>query len=288
MSLSELARAKINLSLKVLGRRSDGYHELESVVVFADCGDRVRLSPGSGCRVRVTGPFARDILGPNLLDRTVAVLRDLDPGLRFGSIELEKALPVAAGLGGGSADAAALLRSVRRANPQRADRIPWRQVALQLGADVPMCFDGVPAFVSGIGEKAAPLRGFPMLQAVLANPRLPLATSRVFAALGQLPPPFKPRAPALPPTLPDLAGVTAFMRAHANALEDAATALLPIIAEVKSAIAALPGCRIAAMSGSGPTCFGIFASKAAALAGADLLAAQRPGYWVVAAELAGS
>ncbi len=287
MSISEFARAKINLSLRVLGRRADGYHELESVVTFADCGDRVRLCPGPEYRLTVTGTFASDILGDNLLHRAVAVLRASDPELSFGSVELDKALPVAAGLGGGSADAAALLRCVRHANPQRAGNIPWRQVALQVGADVPMCFDGVPAFVWGIGEQSVPLTALPQMHAVLVNPRLPLATSRVFGAL--LAPPVRTSNPPAPPTgLSDLDGVAAYMVAHGNSLEAAATSLLPAIGELKSALAALPGCRIAAMSGSGATCFGLFARAAEARAGAALLAAKLPSYWVAAAVLAGT
>ena len=288
MSICELARAKVNLSLKVLGRRSDGYHELASLVTFAACGDRVRLSPGTPCRVTVTGPFAGDIVGENLLQRTLVLLHAAAPELRLGAVALEKELPVAAGLGGGSADAAALLRCVRRANPERERCIPWRHLALRLGADVPMCLDGVPAFVSGIGERSLPVAGLPQMYAVLANPRLPLPTSRVFAALAAPPAGPHGRAPAPPPTPSDIESVAAFMRTHGNALEPPAMALLPAVSELKAALAALPGCRIAAMSGSGATCFGLFASAAAARAGAALLAARQPRYWVVAAALAGS
>jgi 4-diphosphocytidyl-2-C-methyl-D-erythritol kinase len=285
MRIVERAPAKINLSLEVLGRRVDGYHELDSLVTFAACGDALALTPGRGCRITVTGPFARDIVGPNLLERAIALLRQSDARLRFGTIALEKNLPVAAGLGGGSADAAALLRAVRRANPDRADRIAWRQVARALGADVPMCLDSSPARASGTGEELAALE-LPRMHAVLANPRLPLGTARVFAALRPPSGPLRPLAPL--PRLHDVESVAAFMRVRANALEAAATALLPAIAEVKSELAALPGCRIAAMSGSGPTCFALFPGRAEAAAGAALLAARRSGYWIVATELAGS
>jgi 4-diphosphocytidyl-2-C-methyl-D-erythritol kinase len=289
MTICEIARAKINLSLVIVGRRPDGYHELESLVTFADCGDRLRLSTGSDFRVTTSGPFAADITGQNLLERAFAVLREIDPRLRLGRIELEKNLPVAAGLGGGSADAAALLRAVRRANPDRAHAFPWSEVALRLGADVPMCLYGRPALVRGIGEELAPLRRLAAMPAVLVNPRLPLATSTVFRALGaravpaDRPPPLPP-----PPALVDVDGVAAYIRVHGNDLEGAATALLPVIAEVKSALAALPGCRAAAMSGSGPTCFGLFATRSLARAAAAVLAARHPEYWIVEAELAGS
>jgi 4-diphosphocytidyl-2-C-methyl-D-erythritol kinase len=235
----------------------------------------------------VTGTFACDIVGDNLLNRTVALLRASDPELRLGSIELDKALPVAAGLGGGSADAAALLHCVRRANPQRAGNIAWRQVALEIGADVPMCFDGAPAFVWGIGEQSVPLAALPQMHAVLANPRLPLATSRVFDAL-RAPPVRTSSRPAPPTALSDIDAVAAYMATHGNVLEAAAMGLLPAIGELKSALAALPGCRVAAMSGSGATCFGLFAHAAEARAGAGLLAAQLPSYWVAATVLAGA
>jgi 4-diphosphocytidyl-2-C-methyl-D-erythritol kinase len=288
MIFCEIARAKINLSLTVVGRRPDGYHELESLVTFADCGDRLRLSTGSDCRVATSGPFASDIMGPNLLERAVSLLSEMDPRLRLGRIELEKRLPVAAGLGGGSADVAALLRAVRRANPDRAGALPWREAALRLGADVPMCLYSIPAFVWGIGEEMAPLRGLAPIAAVLVNPRLPLATASVFRALGARAVLAGRRPPRPPPALGDLDSVAAYIGAHGNDLEGAATGLLPGIAEIKSALAALTGCRAAAMSGSGPTCFGIFATRSQAREGAAALAARHPGYWIVQVELAGS
>jgi 4-diphosphocytidyl-2-C-methyl-D-erythritol kinase len=288
MTICEIARAKINLSLAVVGRRPDHYHELESLVTFADCGDRLRLSIGSDFRVTTSGPFASDITGQNLLERALAVLREIDIRLRVGRIELEKNLPVAAGLGGGSADAAALLRAVRRANPDRADALPWGEAALRLGADVPMCLYGRPALVWGIGEALAPLRSLAALPAVLVNPRLPLATSTVFRALGARAVPAGRPPPLPPPALADVDSVADYIRVHGNDLEGAAIGLLPVIAEVKAALAALPGCRAAAMSGSGPTCFGIFANRLQAQAAAAVLTARHPGYWIVQAELAGS
>jgi 4-diphosphocytidyl-2-C-methyl-D-erythritol kinase len=288
MTICEIARAKINLSLTVVGRRPDDYHELESLVTFADCGDRLRLTTGSDFRVTTSGPFASDIIGQNLLERTVSLLGEIDPRLRLGRIELEKRLPVAAGLGGGSADAAALLRAVRRANPDRADTLPWRETARRLGADVPMCLYGNPAFVWGIGEKMAPLSGLAAIPAVLANPRLPLSTSSVFRALGARAISAGRPPPLPPPALGDVDNVAAYMGAHGNDLEGSATRLLPVIAEIKSALAALAGCRAAAMSGSGPTCFGIFATRSQARDGAAMLAARHPGYWIVQVELAGS
>ena len=292
MPFREIARAKINLTLRVLGRRPDGYHEIESLVAFAAIGDRVALTPGPECRVATSGPFARDIDGPNLLDTALGLLREHDAKLRLGTVLLEKNLPVAAGLGGGSADAAALLRAVRRANPERAGAVAWHALAARLGADVPVCLAGKPALISGIGDKVEPLGaayGLPPMAAVLVNPRLPLPTAQVYRAgrrthLGQ-----PVRAPRRLRPFSDLAGLVDSMRRHGNDLERPAIALLPAIADIKAALAAQPGCRIAAMSGSGPTCFGIFADDAsAARALPPRLPSQHPRWWVVATQVVGA
>ena len=193
MPIREIARAKVNLTLSVLGRRSDGYHDIESLVTFADIGDLVTFHPGPDWRITTSGPFAPEIEGSNLLERTLSLLRELDPGLVLGAVELEKNLPVAAGLGGGSADAAALLRAVRAANPARAGRIDWHRLATRLGADVPVCLAGVPALIRGIGDRVEPLaHQLPPLAAVLANPRVPLATAHVFGRSGGVPSPHRP------------------------------------------------------------------------------------------------
>jgi len=291
MPLREIARAKINLTLRVLGRRADGYHEIESLVAFAAIGDRIALTPGPECRVAVSGPFARDIDGPNLLETALALLREHDARLQLGTVVLEKNLPVAAGLGGGSADAAALLRAVRRANPERAGAVAWHALAARLGADVPACLAGKSALISGIGDKVEPLGAeyaLPPVAAVLVNPRLPLPTVQVYAALaaGQVPPSSAPTAP--PGPFSDMAALVDFMRRHGNDLERPATALLPIISDIKAELAAQPGCRIAAMSGSGPTCFGIFVDDASAARAAAVLAAMHPHWWVVATQVVGS
>lgn len=291
MQFCELARAKINLTLTVLGRRPDGYHEIESLVTFAGVADRVRFAPGPDCRVATSGPFAGDIDGPNLLERALAVLRDLDPGLRLGAVALEKNLPVAAGLGGGSADAAALLRAVASANPERAGRVAWHEVAARLGADVPVCLAGRPALMWGIGDKIEPLDAahtLPPMAAVLVNPRLPLSTAQVFRALAAGSAPGSRERPAPPGPFPDLAGLVDFMRRRGNDLERPATALLPAIADIKAALAATPGCRLAALSGSGPTCFGIFATREEAVQAAQRLAAAMPGWWIPPTHLDGA
>ncbi len=205
-AIREIARAKVNLTLSVLGRRPDGYHEIESLVTFADFGDVVSLEPGPATSVTTRGPFAAAIDGPNLLDRALALLREAAPGLHLGAVTLEKNLPVAAGLGGGSADAAALLRAVRRANPELAGSVPWDAVAARLGADVPVCLAGRPALISGIGQTVQPLaHDLPAMAAVLVNPRQPLATAAVYRALDA--PPAPPHRTT--PTCRDLSRMSA-------------------------------------------------------------------------------
>lgn len=308
MQIREIARAKINLTLRVLGRRPDGYHDIESLVTFAGVGDRVTLDPGRDLALEVGGPFAGDIEGPNLIERALALLRETGGGLMLGAVALEKNLPVAAGLGGGSADAAALLRAVRRANPELAGVVPWDEIALSLGADVPVCLAGQPAIMRGIGERMELLgRTAPQpLPVVLANPGLPLSTARVFAALsaGPLSPRLRgegrhkarlrPVSAPHPSPLPteergegagafaDLPPLVAYVRTIGNDLELPAIALLPVITEVKAALAEQAGCLISAMSGSGPTCFGLFQDAASAARAAADLTSRQPGWWVAA------
>jgi 4-diphosphocytidyl-2-C-methyl-D-erythritol kinase len=282
----ELARAKLNLTLGVRGRRGDGYHELESLVTFAGVHDVVTLAPGGDEAVTVSGPFAAAIVGENLLARTLALLREADRGLRLGSVHLEKRLPVAAGLGGGSADAAALLRALRRANPDRVGGVPWLEIAAGLGADVPVCLGGRPALMWGKGESIAELPAFPAVNAVVVNPGVPLATARVFAALGHGPAPVAAAMPVVP-ELPDLPALLAYVQARGNDLERAAIGLCPEIAGVKALLATQADCRMAAMSGSGPTCFGIFSGEGSAQRAATAIAAARPGWWVACTTLGG-
>lgn len=284
----ELARAKVNLTLAVRGRRADGYHELESLVTFAGVHDVVVLEAGAGAgRVAVSGRFAQYISGENLLVRGLALLREADARLRLGPVRLEKNLPVAAGLGGGSADAAALLRAVRRANAGRALGVPWMEIAARLGADVPVCLGDRPALVSGIGERVVALRELPPLPAVLVNPGVHLSTTRVFAALNAGPAPSAVAVPT-PPEFREVGAVLGYIAERSNDLERAAIALAPAIGEVKAAIEAQPGCHLAGMSGSGPTCFGIFGRRESARRAADALAAAHPTWWVKSTTLAGA
>ena len=285
--LRQRAQAKVNLTLRVLGRRADGYHELESLVTFADVHDVVTLEPGAENRVTVAGPFAHDIGGENLLARALTLLRDAEPRLGLGSVNLEKNLPVAAGLGGGSADAAALVRAVRHSNPGHAANVPWLDIASKLGADVPVCMGDRPALMWGMGENIAPVPHLPQVQAVIVNPRLPLSTADVFRELGAAPAATSMQPP-VPSGLLQLNDLLGYMQARGNDLERPAARLLPAIGEIKAALAAQPGCLLAAMSGSGPTCFGIFADPAHARLAADHIGGAHGGWWVKATMLQGS
>jgi len=286
MPIREFARAKINLTLKVCGRRPDGYHELQSLVTFADVADEIAFEPGTDASVITRGPFASEITGANLIETTLHRLREIDPGLRLGAVSLTKNLPVAAGLGGGSADAAAVLRAVRTANPDRADHIDWHAIAVRLGADLAVCLAARPALMWGIGDRIESLAGpLPGLAAVLVNPRMPLSTASVFAALNA--PPAPPSAhPELGCDIRTLEGLLDVMRSVGNDLEPPAIALLPVIADIKAALTAQPGCRLAALSGSGPTCFGVFSDDTAASQAAGALGSAHSQWWIVATRLA--
>jgi 4-diphosphocytidyl-2-C-methyl-D-erythritol kinase len=287
---AELAPAKVNLTLRVRGRRSDGYHELQSLVAFADIGDTVAVETGpptGSDRLTITGPFAGGITGENLLTRAVALLRAAHPHLAIGAVHLDKRLPVAAGLGGGSADAAALLRVVRSLNPTCVDAIPWMDIAAQLGSDVPVCFGNRPALIRGRGERISLVPSLPDMYAVLVNPLVPLATASVFAALKAGPTPVDaPDEPA--PSLQGLAEVLGYMRGRGNDMEAAAVGLLSPIGEIKALLAVQPGCLHVAMSGSGPTCFAILSSEADTRRAASAIAAARPDWWVAAIRLRGA
>jgi len=283
-TLVERAPAKVNLSLMVLGRRADGYHALDSLVTFAAAGDRLTLTPGKLLSLRVRGATAEQA-GPiedNLVVKAANALAREIPGLRLGRFTLDKRLPVAAGLGGGSSDAAAALRLLARANRLPLDDARLRRVARRTGADVPVCLDPRPRRMRGIGDVlSAPLAIQP-LAAVLVNPGVAVPTEDVFAILG-----LKPgtgvrraaRARPLPRGWDDLIEALAGER---NDLEPPAITLQPVIATVLASLRKQPGCGLARMSGSGATCFGLFASARAAAAAARDLSERRPRWWVKA------
>ncbi len=283
--LTEIARAKVNLTLRVLGRRLDGYHELQSLVGFADIGDEVTLEVGAPPGVTASGPFASAIDGENIAARALRVLAESAPSLSLGSVHIDKRLPVAAGIGGGSADAAAVLRAVRRASPSAAATIDWRSLAASLGADVPVCLESSAQLMWGIGRETAPVPALPPLPAVLVNPGVLLATAAVFRALGAAPAPAQVIAPALPMSFPDVASVLAHVGAGTNDLEATALGLCPAIGAVLSTLGGEPGVRLARMSGSGPTCFALFETTAAAEAAAERIRGRNRGWWVKATTL---
>jgi 4-diphosphocytidyl-2-C-methyl-D-erythritol kinase len=282
--LSELARPKVNLTLKVRGRRPDGYHELESLVAFASgVGDRLSFTPGGSVAVRVSGPFGNAILGENLVERALQMLGGLEPRLALGSVLLEKNLPVSAGIGGGSADAAAALRLVRTANPNLAGAVDWQAIALALGADVPVCFEDRPAVMCGIGERLFPISELPRLSAVLVNPLADVPTAKsgeVFRRLEAPPLGTLLDEPCSTRSFRDAAALVEHLRNEGNDLAGPARAAMPEIDDVLHELEHAPGTILARLSGAGPTAFGIYASGFAALAAAREIALRRPGWWV--------
>lgn len=259
MTRFEPAPAKINLALHVTGRRADGYHLLDSLVVFTELGDRVSVSPGPSS-LTVTGPFAGAVPGgeDNLC------LRALRHVGAEAAVTLDKHLPPASGIGGGTADAAAVLRALDR-TPDRLER---------LGADLPACLLSRPLRMEGVGERITPL-DLPGLHLVLVNPRVETPTPAVFAALERrdnLPLPE-------PPLRPDAAALAKWLSATRNDLQPPALGLRPVIADCLAALAA-EDAQLARMSGSGATCFGIFADAPAAEAAARAIGAANPGWWV--------
>jgi 4-diphosphocytidyl-2-C-methyl-D-erythritol kinase len=282
--LVETAPAKVNLALHVTGRRDDGYHELESLVVFAGIGDELVARSADRDSLRVTGPFAEaaGFGDANLVAAAVRAFRvrwpgHLPPGL---AIELTKNLPVAAGLGGGSADAAAALRLLATASTADVPLADLAEVALALGADVPACLLSRPAEVRGVGELVHPLPRFPALHLVLVNPLRPVVTAEVFRRLEQR---RNPPLPPLPVPLTRPAQLGLWLAETRNDLAPAAIAIAPVIAEIEARVAAFDGCMLARMSGSGATVFGLFGSSSRAHQAAHDLRDACPGFWVAAA-----
>jgi 4-diphosphocytidyl-2-C-methyl-D-erythritol kinase len=276
--LEEQAPAKVNLDLRITRRRPDGYHELDSVVAFTGWADRLAFTPHPRLALELSGPFAAP-LGNRTDNLVLRAARRLaahvgrPPCVR---IALDKRIPVSAGLGGGSADAAATLRGLRRLwqlGMRDAELLP---LALELGADVPVCLGAGAARMRGIGERIEPI-ALPVLDLVLANPGQAVVTAQVFAGLGALAPAADP-AGVVPA---DRAGLLAWLRARGNDLEAPARRVAPEIGEVLAALGAQPGCRLARMSGSGATCFGLFDDPEAAARAAGALCRTRPGWWVI-------
>ncbi|THD47559.1 MAG: 4-(cytidine 5'-diphospho)-2-C-methyl-D-erythritol kinase [Bradyrhizobium sp.] len=286
------ARAKVNLTLRVVGRRVDGYHELESVVAFADCADRLSLTPGPELQLETTGPLAQDCgeTADNLVLKAARLLGERVPGLKVGSFTLDKVLPVAAGIGGGSADAAAALRLLAQANGLAIDDPRLIEVAQLTGADVPVCLASRACVMTGIGEALLPLV-LPKLPCVLVNPRVPVATRDVFEALGLRNGELLVgaadvfQAVAWPEAGASVEDWVEALAAAANDLEAPATRIQPIIGEVISALNATNGAWLARMSGSGATCYAIFENTAEAQRAAQKIQLAHPQWWVHAGVL---
>lgn len=279
-----LARAKVNLYLHVTGRRADGYHLLESLIVFAETGDEIAVAPAADLSLAIDGPFASELgAGPdNLVLRAAEALRHL-AGTRGGAaITLTKNLPIASGIGGGSADAAATLSALCTLWGAKPKRMALMDLAASLGADVPVCLDGRPSIVSGIGEEIATVEGLPSAWLLLANPRVATPTPAV----------FKARTGAFSPSKhwgaspKDFAQFAARLQSCSNDLTEAAISVTPPIRDVLVALASLPGCALARLSGSGATCFGLFPDEHSAKAAEAALRAAEPRWWVAAAAMA--
>ena len=272
------APAKLNLYLHVTGRRADGYHELDSLVTFTALADTLEIAPADALALTVSGPFARDLeAGENLAALAADALAERLDRPADVRITLHKRVPVAAGLGGGSADAAAVLRGLARLwrlGPEHADDL--REVALGLGADVPVCLDSRAAYMGGIGEALSAPPPLPPCGVLLVNPGVPVPTGAVFAARRG---PFS-AADRFCETLADAPALASLLRTRRNDLELPARAQVPAIDRVLARLAAATGCLLARMSGSGGTCFGLFADEAAAADAAGAISRERPGWWV--------
>jgi len=281
-TLLEKAPAKVNLTLRVRGRRADGYHELESLVAFADLADTLTLEPDNKDTLEITGPFAADsgAVSDNLVLKALAAAHIYIGGVRAGRFSLEKNIPVAAGLGGGSADAAATLRLIARVNEIAPNDARIMSAAQAVGADVPVCLASRPRIMRGVGELLSDPVDLPPLAGVLVNPRVPLSTGDVFSKfagaqsgndLGDVP--------------CGLGSLVDFLRLHGNDLTPAARACSPVVGEVLQALESLPGAKLIRMSGSGPTCFALFSTPSEATTAVRRLASERKDWWVQAATI---
>ncbi|MBN9335246.1 4-(cytidine 5'-diphospho)-2-C-methyl-D-erythritol kinase [Devosia sp.] len=285
-TLVEAAPAKINLALHVTRRREDGYHDLESLIVFADIADELHAEPAAEDSLEISGPFANGLGAgsSNLVMRAVAAFRQRWPGrVPDGlALHLVKNLPVAAGIGGGSADAAAALRILAGLATEPVPVGELADLAATLGADVPACLLSRPLVARGVGEILSPLSEFPNCHVVLINPMVPVATADVFRRL---------RAhdnyplPALPEPLTRPAQLGLWLAETRNDLQPPAVKLVPVIGDIIEDLAETQGCMLARMSGSGATVFGLFGSEGQAHLAAQVMRERNPDHWVAAAPL---
>ncbi|MGB0506074.1 MAG: 4-(cytidine 5'-diphospho)-2-C-methyl-D-erythritol kinase [Pikeienuella sp.] len=279
----ELARAKINLFLHVRGQRPEGYHTLDSMVVFPNYGDIVSADPASQLGLTVDGPFGTGLSQDrsNLTLAAAHALADRLSSSPGAQLHLSKRLPVAAGIGGGSADAGAALRLLSRLWPN-VNPADLHNIAFALGADAPMCLAQQPATIGGVGEQLGASPSFPEFWVVMINPNQPLLTSEVFGALKNRDNPAGPKAPH---EFKTLASLTEWLLQQRNDLEGPARSIRPVIGRVLSVLNWRKDCLFARMSGSGATCFGIFATRDQAESAATEISSAEPDWWAVAAQV---
>ena len=293
----ERAPAKINLTLRVIARRPDGYHDIESLVAFAGVADRLSFMPDRMLALAVGGPMAArcGAIADNLVLKAAHALSERVAGLKVGRFLLSKRLPVAAGLGGGSSDAAAALRLLARANHLSLEDPRLIEAAQVTGADVPVCLDPQTRVMRGIGDVLSDRIKLAPLPAILVNPGVMVATGEVFRVLALNGPAAKVGGLPISSGPQDtwvgwgsgLAALVAGLASVGNDLEKPAIRLRPVIAHVLQALATLPGCRLARMSGSGASCFGLFATAREASLAARRLRAEQPTWWIRTTTLAG-
>lgn len=284
MVLVERAPAKINLSLHVRARRADGWHDLESLVAFAGAADLLQFDPCEELCLNVEGPNAQ-AAGPlhdNLVLKAVRALQALIPHLRTGRFHLLKRLPAAAGIGGGSSDAAAALRLLARFNEIPLTDPRLYAAAAEIGSDVPVCLDPHARMMFGRGDELGGRLVLPPLFAVLLNPGVGLETRRVFHEMGYAPGQASPFGAHPVIGIETYAGLNAKLKLARNDMEDAASVLAPIIGHALSVLGAAPGASLARMSGSGATCFALFADCRAAARAARAIRRHHPEWWVKA------
>lgn len=276
------ARAKINLYLHVTGRRPDGYHLLDSLVAFADIGDEVVVAPADDLTLVVDGPFAAALdRGDNLMLTAAKALAAAAGRTAAAGLHLTKRLPVAAGLGGGSADAAAVLRGLNEIWELGFPVAALREIGGRLGADVPVCLESRTVFMSGIGDRIEAAPAVPPVPALLVNPGIALATAEVFAAL----PAANDPSGRFDRPATDAAALATVLACRRNGLEDAARRLAPAVGQVLDRLSALPGALLARMSGSGATCFALFQDLEAAQTAEAALRQREPDWWTAVTRL---
>lgn len=282
--IEELAPAKINLFLHIVAKRLDDYHEIQSLAVFPQLQDRIEVSAGKRLNLKITGPFADQLTAEsptadNLVIRAARALQD-HLGEKLGAkITLHKNLPIASGLGGGSADAAATLKALMGLWAVKPNLNAVKRTARSLGADVPVCLSSRPALMGGIGTRITLPPPLPQLAFVLINSGTPVSTEEAYRRLNWKQAVRKGPV-AVPDHFEDTADLITFLKKCRNDLQGPALDIAPEIGKVLSVLSSLRGCRLARMSGSGATCFGLFANMHSAEKAAELIAAAHPKWWV--------